>query len=86
MCLLADAAQLPNYIDKKDIVISVAGRYIFPVMGPVYAVSCIYLMRFFKGEKMRVGLAVFVSLVLIYSDFPFFLANATQAWYALTPP
>lgn len=76
----------PNYLDKTDIVMSVAGRYIFPVMAPVYVVSCVYLMRLFKSEKMRLGLAVFAALVLIFSDFPFFLANVTSAWYALATP
>lgn len=73
-----------NYIDSKDIVLSVAGRYIFPVMGPVYAVSCLYLMRLLKGEKGRLALAAFAALVLIFSDFPFFLSNATPEWYDWT--
>ena len=74
----------PTYLDTTDIVLTVAGRYIFPVMGPVYAVSCLYLMRLFKGEKGRVALAVFASLVLLYSDFPFFLSNVTPEWYEWT--
>jgi hypothetical protein len=74
----------PNYIDSTDIVLTVAGRYIFPVMGPVYAVSCLYLMRLFKGEKGRLALAVFAVLVLVYSDFPFFLSNVTPEWYDWT--
>ena len=72
----------PAYLESTDIVLSVAGRYIFPIMGPVYAVSCLYLLRLFKGEKMRLGLAVFAALVLIFSDFPFFLANVTPEWYS----
>lgn len=71
----------PNYLDSTDIVMTVAGRYVFPIMGPVYAVSCLYLLRLFKGDKMRLGLAVFAALVLVFSDFPFFLANVTAAWY-----
>lgn len=74
----------PTYLDTTDIVLTVAGRYIFPVMGPVYAVSCLYLMRLFKGAKWRVALAVFASLVLLYSDFPFFLSNVTPEWYEWT--
>lgn len=74
----------PNYLDSKDIVMTVAGRYIFPVMGPVYVVSCFYLLRLFKNEKVRLGLAIFAALVLILSDFPFFLANVTPQWYAWT--
>jgi len=71
----------PSYLDSTDIVLTVAGRYIFPVMGPVYAVSCLYLMRLFKGEKARLTLAAFAILVLLFSDFPFFLSNVTPEWY-----
>lgn len=74
----------PNYLDSKDIVLTVAGRYIFPVMGAVYAVSCLYLMRLFRGDKGRLALAAFAALVLVYSDFPFFLSNATPEWYDWT--
>lgn len=73
-----------NYIDSTDIVLTVAGRYIFPVMGPVYAVSSLYLIRLFKGEKGRLMIAVFASLVLLFSDFPFFISNATPEWYDWT--
>lgn len=71
----------PNYVDSTDIVLTVAGRYIFPIMGPVYAVSCMYLMRLFKGEKGRLALAAFTVLVLVYSDFPLFLTKVTPEWY-----
>jgi hypothetical protein len=72
----------PNYLDKTDLVMSVAGRYIFPVMGPLYVVSCFYMLRLFKGEKIRLGLAVIAALVLIYSDFPFFLSKVTPEWFS----
>jgi hypothetical protein len=71
----------PNYVDSTDIVLTVAGRYIFPVMGPVYAVSSLYLMRLFKGDKGRLTLAAFAVLVLLFSDFPFFLSRVTPEWY-----
>ena len=74
----------PNYVDSTDIVLTVAGRYIFPVMGPIYVVSCLYLMRLFKGNKGRIALAAFAGVVLICSDFPFFLSNATPEWFDWT--
>jgi hypothetical protein len=74
----------PNYLDSTDIVFTVAGRYIFPVMGPVYAVSCLYLMRLFRGEKRRLKLAAMAALILITSDFPFFLSRVTPEWYDWT--
>ena len=80
--ILITIINYPAYHESTDIVMSVAGRYIFPVMGPVYVVSCIYLLRLFKSEKIRLGLAVFAALVLIYSDFPFFLANVTPEWFS----
>jgi hypothetical protein len=73
-----------NYIDSTDIVLTVAGRYIFPVMGPVYVASSLYLMRLFKAEKGRLALAAMAALILIYSDFPFFLSNVTSEWYDWT--
>jgi hypothetical protein len=74
----------PNYVDSTDIVLTVAGRYIFPIMGPVYVVSCIYLMRLFKGDKSRLTLVAFAAIVLLFSDFPFFLSNVTPEWYDWT--
>jgi hypothetical protein len=57
----------------------------FPVMGPVYAVSSLYLMRLFKGERARLALAAFAVLVLIGSDFPFFLSSVTPEWFDWAP-
>jgi hypothetical protein len=74
----------PNYVDSTDIVLTVAGRYIFPIMGPVYAVSCLYLMRLFKGDKGRFALAAYAVFALVISDFPLFLAKVTPEWYDWT--
>lgn len=90
-CLVAMAAgyaavlvckiNYPAYVETKDIVFTVAGRYMFPLLGPVYAVSSMYLMRLFKGGRARLALAVFAVLVLIGSDFPFFLLRVTPEWF-----
>jgi hypothetical protein len=57
----------------------------FPLMGPVYAVSSLYLMRLFKGDRARLALAAFAVLVLIGSDFPFFLSRVTPEWFDWAP-
>jgi len=75
----------PAYVDSKDIVLTVAGRYLFPVLGPLYAVSSLYLMRLFKGYRARLALAAFAVLVLVGSDFPFFLSSVTPEWFDWTP-
>ena len=71
----------PSYLDSKDIVLSVAGRYMFPVLAPVYAVCALYLPRLFRSEGGRLALVSLALVILIASDFPFFLAHATPEWY-----
>jgi hypothetical protein len=69
------------YLYFKDIVITVAGRYIFPVIGPIYVLSCYYLLRLFRGRNARVALAIAACLIFIGSDFPFFLSRVTPEWF-----
>jgi len=71
----------PSYLDSKDIVLSVAGRYLFPVMAPIYAVCSLYLPRLFRGGGGRLAVALLAALILIGSDFPFFLYHVTPQWY-----
>lgn len=58
------------------------GRYIFPVIGPVYLLASYYLMRFFKGRNLRLVMFVIAVTVFMSSDFPLFLARVTPEWYS----
>jgi hypothetical protein len=70
-----------TYQIYKDIVLSVAGRYLFPVIGPIYVLACYYLMRSSNGGKKRLVILVASSLTFIAADFPFFLANSSASWF-----
>lgn len=83
--VLVTRINYPAYLESKDIVLTVAGRYIFPVMAPIYAVCSLYLMRLFRGEKARLALFCAAALILVVSDFPFFLSRVTPEWYDWTP-
>jgi hypothetical protein len=61
------------------------GRYLFPVIGPVYVLICHYLLRLFRSGKVRVPLALATALLFIVYDFPWFLAHATPKWFAWLP-
>ena len=61
------------------------GRYLFPVIAPVYVLSCYYLMRLFCSEKIRLALALATALLFIAYDFPWFLTHATPNWYEWMP-
>jgi hypothetical protein len=73
------------YLSTRDLGVTLAGRYIFPVIGPIYVLSSYYLLRLFTGRNVRLGLWLAVFLIFIVSDFPFFLSRVTPAWYDWTP-
>jgi hypothetical protein len=59
------------------------GRYIFPVIGPIYILSCYYLLRLLGGRYMRLGIFIAATLIFVVSDFPYFLIHATPEWFAI---
>jgi hypothetical protein len=61
------------------------GRYLFPVLGPIYVLSCYYLLSLFHSEKIRLALTLVTALLFIGYDFPWFLAHATPNWYEWMP-
>jgi hypothetical protein len=65
--------------------ITLQGRYIFPVIGSVYALLCTYLLRLFRTDYIRFALALVTSLLFISYDFPWFLMHATAEWYTWIP-
>jgi hypothetical protein len=71
----------PNYIDSKDIELTVAGRYIFPVIGPIYVTSSYYLMQLFRSRYARLACAICAAVIFVMSDFPFFMSHVTPEWF-----
>ena len=65
--------------------ITLQGRYLFPVLAPIYLLVCHYLMQLFRAARPRMVLALAASLLFIAYDFPWFLAHATAEWYAWLP-
>jgi hypothetical protein len=71
-----------NYLYSGALGLGLQGRYIFPVLGPIYAVSSYYLLRLFGGEYGRRVVTGAVCLLFIASDLPFFLLHVTPDWFA----
>lgn len=71
------------YVYFASFPIALQGRYIFPVIGPLYVFSCFYLLRLFNGKYARFSITAAAALVLIASDFPFFLTHATPGWFSM---
>jgi len=69
-----------EYLDNGAPYVSLHGRYIFPVIGPIYILASIYLIRLFKGRAARLATFGLAAFIFIVSDFPLFLARITPEW------
>ncbi|RII25017.1 MAG: hypothetical protein CXR31_15310 [Geobacter sp.] len=69
-----------NYLDNGAPFVALQGRYIFPVIGPIYILASLYLMRLFKGRSARLAIFGLAAFTFIVSDFPLFLTRITPAW------
>lgn len=76
------AVNYRTYLYYESFILALQGRYIFPVLGPIYVLSSYYLLRLFKGGYARLGISVAASLFFIASDFPYFLLHVTPDWFA----
>jgi len=71
-----------GYLYYGTPVLGLSGRYIFPVLGPLYVLSSYYIMRLFSGGRTKLGISLAVSILFIASDLPYFLAHSTPDWFA----
>jgi hypothetical protein len=65
--------------------ITLQGRYLFPVLAPIYVLGSLYLVRLFRARALKLALALGTALLCLVYDFPWFLAHATAGWLAWLP-
>lgn len=69
-----------EYLDNGAPYVALQGRYIFPVIGPIYVLASFYLMRLFKNRVAQLGMWGAAVLIFILCDFPLFLVRITPQW------
>ena len=69
-----------NYIHSGVLALAVQGRYLFPVLVPLYLLITTSMLSITNKWWQWFVLAG-VALVFIWGDFPFFLSHATKGWY-----
>lgn len=74
-----------SYLNYGEPGVTAYGRYLFPIIIPVYVLVCHYLLQLFRNNLIRAALALATALVFISYDFPWFLAHATPEWYTWLP-
>jgi hypothetical protein len=70
------------YLEFRAPGLTLQGRYLFPVVGPMYVLMSYYLIQLVRINSVRLGIFTLVTLVFICSDFPYFLSFATPDWFA----
>jgi hypothetical protein len=70
-----------GYLSTGALGLGLQGRYIFPVLGPLYIVSSYYLLRLFRSGYLRTGVLATACIIFIASDFPYFLFHVTPEWF-----
>lgn len=70
-----------NYLVSHAPLLGVQGRYIFPVLVPAYLVTADSLLTAFK-KRLQAAVVVLVCAVFIAGDFPYFMKNSGDPWFA----
>lgn len=78
--ILMQVVNYNNYLSSGFVGLALTGRYLFPVLVPLYLLVAYGLI-----EKMpkwwQWGVGVIVGGFFIYGEFPWFLQNVTPNWY-----
>jgi hypothetical protein len=77
------AVNYPIYLKAEIFNLAVQGRYIFPVIGPLYILWSYYLLRLFKERNARVIIFFVTALIFIASDLPYFIVHTTPECIAI---
>ena len=78
--ILSQSVNYQNYLGSGVLLLSLQGRYIFPVIIPIVAGASYYLTVHWP-RPFQYFVVITVGLIFIISDFPFFLHSATPIWF-----
>lgn len=79
------AVNYDAYLTYGEPGITLYGRYLFPVLVPIYVLTCHYLVQASRNAGLRTAFAVATALLLVVYDFPWFLGHATPEWFSWLP-
>lgn len=82
--VLMQCVNYPIYLRSLTVGKAVHGRYLFPVIVPLYGMMSFYLLKPF-GKRVQAVLLAAVSLYFLWGDFPYFLMHAGPEWFQPGP-
>jgi hypothetical protein len=72
----------PTYLETGVIKMGLQGRYLFPVLVPIWGLLAYYLITFLPRWAQG-SMAVVASGYFVFGDLPYFLWRATDRWFGL---
>lgn len=72
----------PSYLSSGIMHSGIQGRYLFPVIVPIYALASWSLLSI-KNRDVRLVIFLLVSMIFVLGNIPFFLRNVTEEWFIL---
>jgi hypothetical protein len=78
--ILMQVITYPNYLATGAIQLGVQGRYIFPVLVPLYVLLAFYLMKGLRKNFLQWPAAVAIAAFFICTEFPWFIQWVTPEW------
>ena len=70
-----------GYLYYEQPGIGLQGRYVFPVLGPIYVLVCYYLLDLFQNSRIRLAVAAVAALLFLGCDLPYLLTQAPRYWF-----
>lgn len=74
----------PNYVQTGMIHAGLQGRYLFPVLVPIYGLGLHYLLACL-GRRAQMALWAMVALWFLYGGAIYFASHASPAWFMSAP-
>jgi hypothetical protein len=71
----------PSYLETRFVQLAVQGRYVFPVLVPLWGLLAHTLLVYWP-RRAQVAITLVVAGVFLYGDSPFFLANTDGRWFS----
>jgi len=78
--ILMLAVNYKSYLSSGLLGSDLQGRYIFPVLIPIYALVAYYLTCL--GSKwLKWSVFFIITAIFVYGEFPWFLKNVSPEWF-----
>jgi hypothetical protein len=78
--ILMQLVNYKNYFYTGAIGSALTGRYLFPIIVPIYILAS-HALLYNSSKWWKIGVGTVIAGIFVFGDFPWFLMNATPDWF-----